>query len=256
VTFPSGAIQSKADDSNICMACHQGRESGASITAVTPTGLETDLSFINRHYFPAAAINYGADVNAGYEYAGQIYLGEMTFPSHPTTLNTCVECHLREGSANHTFEPDLARCAQCHIGITSFEEVGLPFGDPNIDYDGDGAGKSFQHEIDGLEASLLAAIQTYADVNLDAPIIYQAGAYPYFFNDLNNNGLVDPGEAIFPNRYTTFDATLLRAAFNYHSAQDPCGDIHNHKYVIQTIFDSADDLDDGLLNGSATGTRP
>ena len=94
----------------------------------------------------------------------------------------------------------------------------------------------------------MAEIQTYAANVIGKPIIYQAGSYPYFFNDTNDNGIVDPGEAIFPNRYTSFDDALFKAAYNYHSNQDPCGDIHNHMYVIQTIIDSIEDL-----GGDVTG---
>ena len=241
VMFPSGDIQSLGDSSNICMTCHQGRESGASIDeeiAENPGGPHT---FINRHYYAAAAILFGDGVNAGYEYDGKTYLGQNTYPGHGGGLDTCVKCHMR-GVEDHNFLPELGDCSGCHSGITDFEELGRPFGLPNIDYDGDGTGESFQGEIDGLEAALLAEIQTYAANVIGDWIIYQAGAYPYFFNDTNENGTVDPGEAIFPNRYTTFDDALLKAAFNYHSNQDPCGDIHNHKYVIQTIIDSIEDL--------------
>lgn len=263
VAFPDDSVvtHSKGDASNICMNCHQGRASGDTITNATPNTVVQvpdydSFDFINRHYFAAAAINFGSAVTAGYEYAGQTYVGEMTFPSHPATLDTCIECHLQEGTFNHAFEPDLVRCTACHTGATTFEEIGLPFGAADVDYDGNGVGESFQLEIDGLKATLLTEIQAYARVTLSAPIVYQAGAYPYFFNDTNDNGVVDPGEAIFPNRYRAFDDMLLQAAYNYHSAQDPCGDIHNYKYVIQTIYDSADVLNNGAFDGSVPGIRP
>ncbi len=241
VAFPSGVGKTLGDASNLCMACHQGREAGntvAATIAATPGGPHT---FINRHYFAAAAILFGTETTAGFEYGDNTYIGQNTFPGH-FGLNTCIDCHLRGTEADHHFLPELADCTLCHQGITTFEDLGLPFGAANIDYDGDGTGESFQGEIDGLEAVLLTEIQTYAVNVIGDPIIYEAGAYPYFFNDTNGNGLVDPGEAIFPNRYTTFDDKLLAAAFNYHSGQDPCGDIHNHKYVIQTIRDSIEDL--------------
>jgi hypothetical protein len=147
----------------------------------------------------------------------------------------------------------------CHVGVTDFEELGLPFGAADVDYDGDGVGESFQGEIDGMEELLLTASQDYAANTLGAPIIYSAGSYPYWFKDTDGDRVVDEGEASFGNRFTDFDDALLAAAYNYHSNQDPCGDMHNYKYVLQTAYDSIDNLDDGLFNGSVNGgaaTRP
>lgn len=262
IPFPSGASQSLADGSNVCMACHQGRESGVTVADATLTGTETGLSFINRHYFAAAAIMFGTDVTAGYEYAGKIYKGATAWPAAHTGngLDTCAGCHMREGDANHTFEPDIARCQNCHVdsgtvfpgSLTLFSNLGLPFGATDVDYDGDTIGESFQGEIDGLEAVLLAQIKAYAAANSLPAILYDAGNFPYFVVDADGDGAVGPGEGGFGGRYTDFDAKLLRAAYNYHSNQDPCSDIHNYKYVIQTIIDSIEDL-----GGSIVGfTRP
>lgn len=109
--------------------------------------------------------------------------------------------------------------------------------------------------MDKPKGALLQAIQDYANTQ-GTPIIYAPGSYPYWFSDPNANGVFDEGEAITDNRFTTFDDRLLPAAFNFHSAQDPCSDIHNYQYVIQTLYDSLDDLDDGQQNNSAPGTRP
>ncbi|BCR05994.1 c-type cytochrome [Desulfuromonas versatilis] len=266
VTFPSGAVRTLGDASNLCAECHQGRESGLTVAnaiATTPGGPHR---FLNRHYFAAAAIRFGTDVDAGFEYAGRTYLGENTYPGHPASLTTCIECHLQEGTANHTFAPDLARCQNCHVDsgtafpgvLTSFENLGLPFGAVDVDYDGDGLGESFQAEIDGMEALLLAAIRNYAETVVGTPIAYAPGSYPYWFVDDNNNGIVDADET---TRYSAFDDKLLAAAYNFHSNQDPCGDMHNYRYVLQTAYDSTDDLDDGILNNSVAGaavaaTRP
>ncbi len=254
IPFANGSVQSFDDGSNVCMACHQGRESGLSVEENIAAG---DFGFINRHYLAAAAILFGKETDAGFEYRDKsAYEGQVTFSGHAggDVLSTCVQCHAR-GQEDHSFKPELGDCDGCHSGIASFDELGLPFGRPNVDYDGNGAGESFQAEIDGMNARVFPALQTYAS-SQGKPIIYSPGSYPYFFNDTNGNGVVDPGEDIFPNRYQDFDATSLPAAYNYHSAQDPCGDIHNYKYVIQTLYDTLDDLDDGLQNNSIVGTRP
>jgi hypothetical protein len=79
------------------------------------------------------------------------------------------------------------------------------------------------------------------------PIIYDENAYPYFFSDLNDNGVLDPEEADSSNSYK-FDATALRAAYNLHfSKKEPCGYIHNAVYFAQLMVDSI-----GHLGGEVT----
>ena len=118
--------------------------------------------------------------------------------------------------------------------------------------------KSFDAEIVGQLTTLYAGIQAYARVGLpqSSPIIYVPGSYPYWFKDTDGNGQLTPGEDSYGNRYRDFDDELLRAVFNYHSAQDPCSDLHNYRYTLQTIYDSGDVLDNGMLDGSLIGTRP
>jgi len=194
---------------------------------------------------------------AGYEYAGMTYVGKNTYPGHVGERDSCLDCHMR-GAEDHSFLPQVQDCTACHLGITEFEDLGLPNGMPNVDYDGDMIGESFNAEIEGVRATLYAAIQDYAMNTLvpASPIVYGPGSYPYWFKDTNANGILDPAEATSSNGYKDFDLEMLRAAFNYHSGQDPCGDMHNYKYVLQTLYDSADMLDDLMLNGSALGTRP
>jgi len=238
----------EAGPSATCMYCHQGRESG--ITVANAIAAADTHPFINRHYLAAAAILNGSDAMAAFQYSGQSYEGPNTFPGHPDENNqdTCVGCHLRSLD-DHTFKPALADCSECHTGIADFDDINLLSG--NVDYDGDGVASSFQDEIDGMLAGLLSEIQLYATTVLGLPIIYSPNAYPYFFNDNNPaNGVADPVEISFLNRYQTFDDSLLAAGYNYHSGRDPCGDLHNYRYVIQSLYDSIDDLDNGALDGS------
>jgi hypothetical protein len=239
VTFPSGFVVDIGDESNLCAQCHQGRESGVSV-ADRIAAADTH-TFINRHYLAAAAIQFGAEATAAYEYAGQSYAVYNTFPSHLPSQKTCVGCHLR-GVEDHTFKPALADCSSsgCHTGITDFDHIKLTSG--NVDYDGDGLASSFQDEIDGMLTLLILEIQDYAATELSEPIVYSPVNYPYFFKDTDADGVGDPDELSFGNRYSTFDDMLLAAAFNYHSGRDPCGHIHNYRYVIQTLYDSIENL--------------
>lgn len=157
--------------------------------------------------------------------------------SHPGSLTTCVGCHMGT-DANHTWEPNLATCTACHGG-TSFPTLGIGVSDS---YD----------EIQTLLPELLAQIQSYATNTIGVDIGYDAHAYPYFFVDTNGNGVIDPDEANYGNKYNDFDANLLPAAYNYQVGQkDPCGYIHNADYIRQILFDSIEDI-----GGTPSTDRP
>jgi hypothetical protein len=128
--------------------------------------------------------------------------------------------------------PKVADCGPCHGSPpASFPELG---GKPGQNYD----------DIQTLLGELLPLIETYANDTLTMPIVYSAG-YPYWCNDNGN-------PCRFDNGYVDFDATLLRAAYNYQLAQkEPCGYIHNGDYIKQLLVDSIEDL-----GGTASVTRP
>jgi hypothetical protein len=232
VTFPSGKAVSfavdadgkpAADDSNLCISCHQGRESTASVNkAIAATGAGDDevakLSFRNVHYFAAGATLFGNDVQGAYQYANQTYLGQNVV--HP--LNKCKDCH-----DVHKLEPKFEACATCH-GDTKPENI--RFNTDTTDWDGDGnVTEGIKGEIDTLAEALYAAIQSYAESHGSA-ITYDPAVYPYF---LGEDGA----------GYAAWTPRLLRAAYNYQYVQkDPGAFVHNPKYVIQFLYDSIKDL--------------
>ncbi len=261
VTFPSGAKKDLGDSSNICMNCHQGRASRFSVAeAVKQPG---PYSFINIHYYPTAAVLFGSEVHGGFEFEGKIYRGRERFPNHNGKFDTCVKCHMGTKSDKKPYDttgkmhnvqyPDPEDCVYCHgqdisqpnpgADPTKFEFSGIrPASIP--DYDGDGnISESIQDEIKGLEDALYDQMKIYSANILGAPVLYDPDTYPYFFNDLNENGEVDPGENIFPNGFNSFNARLLKAAYNLHlSKKEPCGYIHNSHYVGQLLVDSIEHL--------------
>jgi hypothetical protein len=255
VTFPSGEVANLADNSNLCMLCHQGRASKFNVDNSIAASAGP-YYFTNIHYFPTAAVLFGYEVHGGYEYPGKVYAGRNTYPNHMGKFDTCVECHMgtmgeNANKSHNVARPNKANCVDCHG-----QDVSQPYpgADPAKfmfsgirpgsmpDFDGDGnTGESLKAEIQGLEAALYAKIQAYGFA-IGKPVIYDSHAYPYFFNDKNGNGLVNPGEAIYPNRYK-FDAKLLKAAYNYQmSRKEPNGFIHNPTYVAQLLVDSIGDL--------------
>jgi hypothetical protein len=222
VTFPSGATVSfggqdadgnfVADDGNMCLTCHQGRESKVSVDATIASGR---ISFRNIHYFAAGATLFGADVQGAYMYDGNEYAGY--FEAHP--LNKCQDCH-----DVHALEPNVETCEGCHVG-QELEAIRMTA----PDYDGDAADEGVAGELETLSEALYAEIQTYSE-GLGTKAVYNGHRYPYWFDEA--------GE-----RFAAFDAALLKAAYNYQYYQkDPGAFVHNGKFVAQILIDSIADL--------------
>jgi len=250
--FPSGARLDTGDlGSNLCISCHQGRQSTASVTTAI-AGLDLDtvstkLSFLNIHYFAAGATLFGTQAKGAYEYPGKTYQGRLR---HVASFDTCTECH-----ETHTGELRTQGCTSpiCH-GNTKPRNMRKD----TRDFDGDGnrtEGLSF--EITGVAGLLYAAIQDYAVTVGKAPIVYDGSTHPYFFKDTNGNGKADPDEVISANRYANWTPRLLCAAYNYQYAKkDPGAYAHNGKYVLQVLYDSLADLGTKVPVNMTKLTRP
>jgi len=249
VTFPSGLVVQTDNDATRCMVCHQGRNSQTQIDAkLAELGLtdtldvvSADLGFINIHYYAAAATLYGSQAKGGYEFPGLTYQMQNV---HVPGYDTCTSCH-----DPHTLQIPLAQCATCHEGVESVEDLhDIRMAGSMVDFDGDGDRfEGIYDEIKTLQAMTLEAIQAYAREVNGAPIAYSADAFPYFFNDTNDNGVADADEAVFPNKYASFNGHLLQAAYNYQvSKKDPGGYAHNPVYHIQLLFDSITVLNQAL----------
>lgn len=244
VVFPSGKTVSfggkdadgnfVADDSNLCISCHQGRESTTSVNNALK-GKDADvvdakIRFKNIHYFAAGATLFGGDVQGAYQYEGKTYVGQNMHASDDGKMNKCKDCH-----DVHALEPKVEACETCHDtqDPTTIRET-------DVDYDGDGdVTEGVKGEVDTLAEALYAQLQTYAAANGGA-IEYKPSAYPYFF------GADGKG-------YATWTPKLLKAAFNYqYSQKDPGVYVHNNKYIIQILIDSIEDLGGNV----STYTRP
>jgi hypothetical protein len=251
VTFPSGVTLSNLGDEARCMVCHQGRASGADIDKAIATNaltdtldtVSTELRFTNIHYFAAAATLYGSEVNGGYQYAGNTYDSKFL---HADNINTCIGCHNQ-----HTLEIRVEKCQECHTNVASQEDlVNIRMNGSLEDYDGDGdVTEGIAGEVSGMQEKLLQAIQAYGTEH-QAPIAYDPAAYPYFFNDANGNGTVDPEESASETAaYASWTGRLLKAAYNYQlSVKDPGAFAHNAKYIIELLYDSTADLNTVLTS--------
>ena len=257
VTFPGGAEVSfggvdadgnfVADESNLCMLCHQGRSSTASVNRALadkdPETPDSSIRFTNIHYFAAGATLFGGDVEGAYQYEGKEYVGQNV--THP--LNKCKDCH-----DVHALQIKLEACATCHSGASDPADP-KTYRMDTTDYDGDGdVTEGISAEIDAFAEQLYAGIQAYAK-DKGTPILYNAAAYPYFFVDADENGEADVNDTGAAIGYNAWTPTLLTAAYNYQYYQkDPGAFTHNPKYVLQFLFDSI-----GAVGGDTAGfTRP
>jgi hypothetical protein len=116
VAFPSEVETSLWGSSNMCVICHQGRSSTVQVDAAIDANPGGSYTFINIHYYAAAASYFGTETKGGYEYEGHDYVGRNVFASHPVELQSCVGCHLRGDAADHTFLPQVGDCTSCHSG--------------------------------------------------------------------------------------------------------------------------------------------
>ena len=249
VTFPSGAVLGfeNSMDANLCINCHQGRESTVSVNAaIASAGVGDDevsdkLRFRNVHYFAAGASLFGSEAQGMYQYEGKDYAGRF---AHVPGFDNCTACH-----DVHQLTIQFDKCTMCHVGVTDVDEIRMATGD----LDGqNGTEGGVEGEIMGMEDALLVAIQNYATNTVGTSIAYNSGSYPYFFTDANGNGMVDEGEA---DAYATWTPRLLRAAYNYQYVQkDPGTFAHNAKYVGQVLYDSIEDI--GGADAVAGMTRP
>ena len=248
-TFPSGATLTFGEgvDSNLCIECHQGRESTVSVDkalAGKPDDtVDSTIRFINVHYLAAGATLFGSEAQGAYQYAGKTYVGRNM---HVDGFNQCVDCH-----DTHAGEVKVEQCAACHNS-----EDPQTFRMNAGDWDGDGdTTEGVYGEFETMYQALYAAMQKYTAETAGSPIVYSAGSYPYFFIDTNANGQPDADELTSDNGYKSWTPRLLRAAYNLqYATKDPGAFAHNGKYIVEILYDSLEDV-----GGSAavTGmTRP
>jgi hypothetical protein len=240
VKFPSGAVIDSGDlDTNLCMQCHQGRESGVSVDRLIgdtePDVQSESLRFLNPHYFAAGATRFGTEAKGAYEYEGKEYVG---FFDHDPEANECSDCH-----GTHGLEVDWESCVECHSEVETAEDLqNIRYN--LVDYDGDGDdAEGLYFEIDTMREALYPALQAYAAETVGTGIVYDGNSHPYFFVDTNGDGVADPEEVNGDNRFASWTPRLLRGAYNYqYSGKDPGAFTHNGAYIIQTLYDSLEDL--------------
>jgi hypothetical protein len=222
------------------------------------------LSFSNVHYLPAAGVLFGGGGTAlggsgtqvGYEYMPVD--GETTYRKyaprnkHVASKDGCTECH-----SQHSGEVRIETCGACHPGetgapVATVEELAESriFGWEEADFDGDGVEEGLKAEVAGQAAVLLQAIQAYATNVSLMGICYDLHTNPYWFRDLDGDGVCGASEAVNDSAHKYqgyFTARLLKAAYNYQVFQkEPGAWAHNPMYIIELLNDSIADLNSKL----------
>lgn len=287
VGFPDSAA------SNVCIACHSGRENGDSIK--NDTDADGVRSFLNSHYLTAGGLLFA---EGGYEYTGEDYAfstddrhqnigygsgtltGDVNFDaiSNDYTSGPCVTCHFDSSDVDgldrsHTLSPFTETateglvlnevCVVCHtsrgIGDAANTWYGVDFEEADFV-----AGVVAPHKGRMLGAEL--ALQTVLATN---GILTDFSEYPYFFADsgygggVAGNGILDPGEVNRLNGFTDWASVygldqwknVMGAAFNLNLvAHDPGATAHNRRYARRLIYDSIDFMDDGIMNDTTNAT--
>ncbi len=240
VTFPGGmSLDSGNNDTNLCMTCHQGRESSASVNkAIAGLALDTPdakLNFLHVHYFPAGATRYGTEAKVAYEYDGKKYAGKF---DHMPNVSSCTGCH-----NPHDGEVKIERCGGCHDGVKTLADLSNIRMSTKGDFDGNGKEEGLAREIANLQGELYTAIQTYAKNVGGTPLAFTKALYPYWYADKNGNGRIDPEEISMANKYPAYTPRLMQAVYNYTFVlRDPGAAYHNGRYTLQVLYDSLESL--------------
>jgi hypothetical protein len=239
VVFPSGLKVDNLGADARCMACHQGRESSASVTRAI-SGMDDDtpnprLAFLNVHYRAAGATLMGKAAGGAYEYPGKSYAGRL---QHREPYDRCTGCH-----DPHATAVKVVDCSACHKEVTDKASLHA-IRTSKVDYDGNGdANEGIAQEVEHLRSQLYGAITAYAKTVAKKDIVYNADAFPYFFIDTNSNGTADKEEIRPANKFDVWTPRLLKAAYNYQFVtKDPGAFAHNPTYTLQILYDSLADL--------------
>jgi hypothetical protein len=204
---------------NTCVWCHKSRKDVTQY--ITSTGNKLS-AYWGPHEGPQADI---FSAIGGYQYPGETY-GTST---HELKL-TCTDCHMppvtdNQNVGDHSFNPSLSVCVNCHAGATSFDVNG----GETLD----------QTEMFELEADLnTAGFLTRAAAAPYAPLSAANLADGQFASDSPRTWTaVDGGADGGPP--PTLTAGEAGALYNYLLIAKGGGNgVHNPKYTQQLIYDS------------------
>ncbi len=263
-TYTNNATATYPDvgHSNVCVACHTGRETGDSIKNYPATTDFSNIGFVNSHYlsgggtvFEKTGYTYGdrsydstpdgflhdkLGVSATGEAAADAYIADNNL----SKSGPCAVCHLTSQElgrkSSHAFSPfteyaegDVALnpvCVNCHSTRGAGSNAKVTWFEGTWKLRADAA-------LEALKGQL--AVKGFNFTT----------SYPYFAN----KNWLSPGDT--DTTGNTTGKHNMGAAFNYNLlAHDPGAVAHNRYYVRRLIYDAIDWLDDNSLNYSVGAT--
>jgi len=233
--------------SNVCMACHTGRESGESIKNATDDF--SDKGFVNSHYLAAGGTLF---TTTGYEFDGRDYSNSIYYlhdriglasPPQPGDNGPCVGCHMKT-EESHLFLPVKKDASGEIIELTSFDQTCS---------DCHAGPEELMDLVHELEEGLAAAMDVLKQ-KLAANGYFFQPSYPYFFKVEGSTDRAD-GVRDWTVGVSANGNNNMGTAFNYNLIyHDPGAHVHNLQYTRKLIYDSIDFMDDGNLNLSVEAT--
>ena len=285
-TFPNES------ESNLCIACHSGRESADTIEAVTNF---TNASFKNSHYKAGAGLMFMAvgfwnytspstaigtstrqktmtpdsttvptfgitgGVSSTHRKLGTILInGDSHNPSFfvPGVLDgngPCVTCHLNANGVT-------ARAAHGHtwqIDVNAAAQVCINCHSTEVAVGGVANAAALQTFLDEQSAGFtdaLALIQTLFLTKYN--IKYDPNTYPYFYDLAKDpTGKTAVKDWTRGTNNQVFGKRMMGTAYNLNLLiKDAGAYAHARTYVRRLVYDSIDFLDDNIMNLSAGAT--
>jgi hypothetical protein len=204
--------------SNVCMACHTGRENGDTIKNLVVSGTTItsfgNLSFINSHYLTAGGTIFRV---TGYTFTGRDYANvdfykhdKIGSPDAPDTGSNgpCIGCHMSRpnGNGNHIFLP-VSR-------VKSGETVTITGIASEVCFQCHGPNDVLMLDLVREQRELFnEALEAQKD-QLEKRGYFFADANPYFYTLRSNAGLVSvtTGSTIVTLQGAAFPAEIVGAA--------------------------------------------
>lgn len=245
--------------SNLCLACHVGREIGQIIQelanplktenkVITPSGTYNfaNAGFENSHYLTAGATIFKT---SGFENRSSQYYDNPSFYAHDKigvanfnntgTSGPCITCHMQPN--NHTFLPFAKDNAGNPTALTSTTCNNI------LCHKGGMTVTEIEHQKELFNA----ALEALKIVIEDKVKVYFTNTSPYFFSNKSfttaaKNWVTEGDPKTGPNN--------MGAAFNYNLLYHDFGAFaHNRYYAKRLIYDSISWLFD---NNIKTRTNP
>ena len=265
--------------SDVCIACHGGRESGESLDTISDF---TNASFKNSHYLAAAGLmyvkigftgfidpntpigssTYGASLTSNEDGGaltsthrklgttainGDSHNPSVFTPGNYDSNGPCVTCHMQA-----TGQPTRATSHSLAIDINAANQVCINCHSTEVDTPEHLSAFLEEQSAVFQDAINLATTVLLAKYN----IAYNPASYPYFYDMAK-----DPSGKTAVKDWTrgtgdqAFGKKLMGACFNINVLnREPAAYAHARTYARRLLYDTIDFLDDKTINMSTGAT--